>query len=100
MRSLFLVGVVAAIVAAAFAGPAEGGGKSVGPPGGTIYAFDTAYKVIATTTDLPPRRGPSDTLYTFPDCSSCVSVSDAAPGHVGYNGGRWKSSLLMASRRN
>ena len=26
----------------------------------------------------------------FPDCATCASVSDAAPGHPGYNGGRWK----------
>ena len=26
----------------------------------------------------------------FPDCPTCAAVSEAAPGHPGYNGGRWK----------
>jgi hypothetical protein len=64
-------------------------GKSLGPPGGTIYAFDEAYKTIGTPTSLP-ENGPNDTIYVFPDCAACASVSDAAPGHPGYNGGRWK----------
>jgi hypothetical protein len=77
------------VTAAALAAPALAGGRSLGPPGGTIYAFDQAYRVIATPTSLPDR-GPTDTIYTFPDCAACASVSEAAPGHPGYNGGRWK----------
>jgi len=61
----------------------------IGPPGGTIYAFDQAYRVIATPTSLP-NRGPFDTIYVFPNCPTCASVSEAAPGHPGYNGGRWR----------
>jgi hypothetical protein len=26
----------------------------------------------------------------FPNCPTCASVSEAAPGHSGYNGGRWR----------
>ena len=63
-------------------------GNSLGPPGGTIYAFDAAYRTVATPTSLP-AKGPTDTMYTFPDCATCASVSEAAPGHPGYNGGRW-----------
>jgi len=70
------------------AAPAAGAG-AVGPPGGTIYAFDQAYQVVATPTSLPDR-GPFDTIYNFPDCPSCASVSEAAPGRPGYNGGRWR----------
>ena len=29
----------------------------------------------------------------FQDCASCSPVSDAAPGHPGYNGGRWNVVL-------
>ncbi|MBA2616463.1 MAG: hypothetical protein H0U90_11935 [Actinobacteria bacterium] len=36
-----------------------------------------------------PNHGPFDTLYVFPDCSTCKPVSDAVPGHGDYNGGRW-----------
>jgi hypothetical protein len=86
--------VAAALAAAALAAPAVAGGKSLGPPSGTIYAFDTAYRTIATPTSLP-AKGPTDTIYVFPDCPSCASVSEAAPGTPGYNGGRWR--VVMAS---
>jgi len=86
-RLLVLGSVVLGVLALSL--PALAEGNSIGPPGGTIYAFDQAYQVIATPTSLP-GNGPTDTLYNFPDCSSCVSVSEAAPGHPGYNGGRWK----------
>ena len=66
-----------------------GDGTSLGPPGGTIYAFDVAYRTIGTPTSLP-GKGPTDTLYQFPDCPTCAAVSEAAPGHPGYNGGRWR----------
>jgi hypothetical protein len=87
MRRLLLLTLVGACAAAALALPASSTG--IGPPGGTIYAFDQAYRVIATPTSLP-NRGPFDTIYVFPDCSTCASVSEAAPGHPGYNGGRWR----------
>ena len=88
--SRFLVLTLASLVAAAvLATPATTAGNSLGPPGSTIYAFDQAYRTIATPTSLPDR-GPFDTIYVFPDCASCASVSEAAPGHPGYNGGRWR----------
>ena len=62
----------------------------LGPPAGTIYAFDQAYRTVATPTSLPDRGNAFDTIYTFPDCATCASVSDAAPGSGDYNGGRWK----------
>jgi hypothetical protein len=76
------------VVVLAFAAPVMAG-KSLGPPGGTIYAFDKAFRTVATPTSLP-NKGPTDTLFVFPDCPTCASVSDAAPGTPGYNGGRWK----------
>ena len=87
MKRLLLVGsfLVAALVLAL---PALAG-QSLGPPGGTIYAFDQAYQTIGVGNSLPDT-GPTDTLYHFPDCASCAAVSDAAPGHPGFNGGRWK----------
>jgi hypothetical protein len=87
MKWFALVGS-AAVAALVLALPALAG-KSLGPPGGTIYAFDQAYKTIGVGNTLPDV-GPTDTLYHFPDCETCAPVSDAAPGHPGYNGGRWK----------
>lgn len=85
MKGLILLGSVVA-TALVLALPALAG---KGPPGGTIYAFDHAYKTIGVNNVLPDN-GPTDTLYHFPDCNGCAPVSDAAPGHPGYNGGRWK----------
>ncbi len=89
MRRFLLLSLVSAVAAAVLAAPAAPVGNSLGPPGSTIYAFDQAYRTIATPTSLP-NRGPFDTIYVFPDCPTCASVSEAAPGHPGYNGGRWK----------
>jgi hypothetical protein len=86
MRTILALSVVA--VGLVLASPSMAG-KSLGPPGGTIYAFDQAYQTIGTPTSLPDN-GPTDTLYMFPDCADCAAVSDGAPGHPGYNGGRWK----------
>lgn len=89
MRRFLLLSLAALVAAAVVATPATTAGRSLGPPSGTIYAFDQAYHTIATPTSLP-NRGPFDTIYVFPDCASCASVSEAAPGHPGYNGGRWR----------
>jgi hypothetical protein len=87
MRRLILLGVAAGVLAAWSATPAMADG--VGPPSGTIYAFDQAYHTVATPTSLP-NKGAFDTIYVFPDCAGCASVSEAAPGRPGYNGGRWR----------
>jgi hypothetical protein len=89
MKRRILVTLVTGLAAGALAAPAMADGNSLGPPGGTIYAFDTAFRTVATPTSLPDR-GPTDTIYEFPDCATCASVSEAAPGTPGYNGGRWK----------
>jgi hypothetical protein len=89
MRRLLLLVLASATTAAIFASPAMAQGGSLGPPGDTIYAFDQAYRTVATPTSLPDK-GAFDTIYVFPDCPECDSVSDAAPGHGDYNGGRWR----------
>jgi hypothetical protein len=86
IRNVLSLGAFAAVAAALLSASAMG---SVGPPGGTIYAFDQAFRTVGTPTSLPDR-GQFDTLYQFPDCGSCAAVSDGAPGHPGYNGGRWR----------
>jgi hypothetical protein len=87
MRRFLLLVLATAFATAVLAAPTMASG--LGPPGSTIYAFDQAYRTIATPTSLA-NRGPFDTIYVFPDCSTCASVSEAAPGHPGYNGGRWR----------
>ena len=87
MRRFLLFVLASAVAVAVLAAPSMSSG--LGPPGSTIYAFDQAYRTIATPTSLPDQ-GPFDTIYNFPDCPGCASVSEAAPGHPGYNGGRWR----------
>jgi hypothetical protein len=89
MKRRILVTLVTGLAAAALAAPGMADGNSLGPPGSTIYAFDRAFRTVATPTSLP-NRGPTDTIYEFPDCATCASVSEAAPGTPGYNGGRWR----------
>jgi len=89
MKRLLVLGAVTAVAAALLATPAMARGNSLGPPGGTFYAFDQVWRSVITPTSIPDR-GPFDTLYMFPDCASCAPVSDAAPGHGDYNGGRWR----------
>ena len=84
------VSLTAALVAiASLSFTANAMADGLGPPSGTIYAFDQAYQTVGTPTSLPDA-GKFDTIYVFPDCPSCASVSEAAPGSGDYNGGRWK----------
>jgi hypothetical protein len=62
-----------------------------GPPHGIIYAHDMQYRTVATPADLPPN-GAFDTIYSLG--SGLSSVSDAAPGDPGYNGGRWEVRMV------
>jgi hypothetical protein len=89
MGRFVLLALVTAVAVAVLAGSSTAAGNSLGPPGGTIYAFDEAFHTVGTPTSLP-NSGPTDTLYQFPDCPSCSAVSEAAPGHGDYNGGRWR----------
>ena len=82
-----LIALVAAVAVLGFTANAMADG--LGPPSGTIYAFDQAFRTVATPTVLP-NKGAFDTIYVFPECASCASVSEAAPGSGDYNGGRWK----------
>jgi hypothetical protein len=83
-----LLATLATLATFATLAPAPAAMAGVGPPAGTIYAFDQAYRTAATPTSLPDR-GPFDTIYVFPDCAACASVSESAPGSRDYNGGRW-----------
>ena len=89
-KRLIVFAVVSILMLVPSAALAHGGGPGspVGPPGGSFWANDVEY-VSAVTPAHVPDRGPFDAFYTFPDCSGCAPVSDAAPGFGNYNGGRW-----------
>jgi len=81
------VALLAAVAGLAF--PAAAMADGIGPPGGTIYALGQQFQTVGTPTALPDA-GAFDTLYVFPDCPTCASVSESAPGSRDYNGGRWR----------
>lgn len=80
-KTVVIAAVLSSLVfaVAAFAG--------LGPPGGTIYAHDVAYRTIGTPADLPPV-GKFDHIYVLG--GELANVSDAAPGDKEFNGGRWE----------
>jgi hypothetical protein len=79
------VGAVGAVSVVA-AAPASAGGVS----GPAFYVDHVLYRTVATPTDLSGTGAPDasfDAIYAFADQRS---VAEAAPGDVGYNGGRWQ----------
>ena len=83
-----LSAVLALVVAIPALGHPGGPGDPVGPPGGVFWADDVQYESAVTPAHVPDK-GPFDAFYVFPDCATCVAVSDAAPSVGNYNGGRW-----------
>ncbi len=68
---------------------------SAGVTGPAIYVDGTAYRTVATPTDLSSTGGPEssfDTIYDFG--GNQLSVATAAPGDRDYNGGRWRVHAL------
>jgi hypothetical protein len=85
------IAVLALTLGVLFAAVTSSSFAQAGPPHGTIYAHDVAYRTVATPTDLPPN-GRFDTIYTLGN--GLASVSDAAPGDRDYNGGRWEVRMV------
>jgi hypothetical protein len=90
-RSRRLVVYPAVAVAALLGTAALLSADPLGPPGGTIYVHDQAYRVIATPRDLP-ANGMFDQIYVLG--GALASVADAAPGDPDYNGGRWEVHMV------
>jgi hypothetical protein len=62
-----------------------------GPPGGTIYAHDVAYRTVGTPADLPDH-GKFDAIYVMGD--GLANVAESAPGDQDFNGGRWEVRVV------
>ncbi len=72
------------------AGIALAAPASAGVSGPAFYVDHVLYRTVATPTDLAHTGAPDssfDAIYAFADQRS---VAEAAPGDVGYNGGRWQ----------
>ena len=62
-----------------------------GASGSAFYVDGELYRTVGTPTDLSGIGAPAhsyDTIYEF--FGSQPNVATAAPGHKGYNGGRWR----------
>jgi hypothetical protein len=61
-----------------------------GVSGPAFYVNGVVYRTVGTPTDLSGTSAPAhsfDTIYEF--FGAQLNVATAAPGDVGYNGGRW-----------
>ena len=88
--TLGLVGVVAAV--AASAALAAGAGGVTGP---AFYVDGELYRTVGTPNDLSGTGAPArsfDTIYELG--GNQPNVATAAPGDLGYNGGRWRVQVL------
>lgn len=77
--AMLLISVAASTVAAG------------GPPALSFYAGDVRYRTVGTPTDFTNTGAPDssfDAIYSLG--SGLINVADAAPGDVGFNGGRWQ----------
>ena len=82
------LGAAAALLATA--APAFAGVENPG-----FYADGQIYRTVGTPTDLSGTGAPAqawDTIYDFDGAQ--LNVATAAPGDVGYTGGRWQVHAL------
>lgn len=66
------------------------GSAFAGVSGPAFYVNGVVYRTVGTPTDLSRTGAPAhtfDTIYEF--FGAQMNVATAAPGDVGYNGGRW-----------
>ncbi len=91
MRRALVIALVSglALVGSATAANAAGAGGVTGP---SFYVDGTLYRTVGTPTDLSGTGTPAssfDTIYQFFGVQP-YNVATAAPGDLGYNGGRWQ----------
>ena len=63
---------------------------------GQIWADCRVYGTVVTPTELKAGKGPFDQLYLSPAGfkNGIMSISEAKPGDMDYNGGRWHVNEL------
>ena len=95
--SRFIVTVVLLAAAGlAVAGAAMGKGSGGVTEGPAFYVNGVQYRTVNTPTDLSSTGGPDasfDTIYDFGGVQ--LNVATAAPGDLGYNGGRWRVRPIL-----
>ena len=79
---------------------AAAGDSGAAPPDqrGQIWAGCELFATFGTPANVSPGAGQFDNLYKSPAGfrDGIGAISDAAPGHGAYNGGRWREFTLKA----
>jgi hypothetical protein len=91
-KSAVLVATFAMLTPAGAAFAAGSGGVT----GSAFYVDGQLYRTVNTPTDISGTGAPAssfDTIYDFGGLQS--NVATAAPGDLGYNGGRWQVHALQ-----
>jgi hypothetical protein len=91
-KLLASTGVVAGLVAST---TVAGGPAWAGVSGPSFYVDHQLYRTVGTPTDLTGTGAPTqawDLIYEFGGVQP--NVATAAPGDLGYNGGRWQVHAL------
>ena len=86
MRRLFSLLSGLAVALSVVAAPVAAGG----PPSLAFYVDDVRYRTVGTPTDFSNTGAPASTydkIYALGN--GLANVAEAAPGDVGFNGGRW-----------
>jgi hypothetical protein len=90
------LGAVAVLATVTTVGLAIGASSaSAGVSGPSFYVDGQLYRTVGTPTDLSDTGAPThawDIIYDFGGAQ--LNVAEAAPGQVGYNGGRWQVHAL------
>jgi hypothetical protein len=90
-RLTLLLGLV--VLLAAGSAFAQGAGGVTGP---AFYVDGVLYRTVNTPTDLSRTNAPAhsfDTIYSL--AGQPYNVATAAPGDLGYNGGRWMVHAIV-----
>ena len=91
-KSAMLVAAFALLTPAGAAFAAGSGGVT----GSAFYVDGQLFRTVNTPTDISGTGAPAssfDTIYDFGGLQS--NVATAAPGDLGYNGGRWQVHALQ-----
>ena len=91
-KSAVLVAAFAMLTPASAAFAAGSGGVT----GSAFYVDGQLFRTVNTPTDISGTGAPAssfDTIYDFGGLQS--NVATAAPGDLGYNGGRWQVHALQ-----
>jgi hypothetical protein len=82
------IALLASLAALAASGSALANGSG-GVTGAAFYVDGQLYRTVNTPTDLSGTGAPAGSFDTIYALSGQRNVATAAPGDLGYNGGRW-----------